>query len=46
MPAFDLTGGRAGSHEIQVTARGVKAYPDPDQPEVPPTLSVGCSVNG
>lgn len=46
MPAFDLTGGRSGSHEVRVTARGVKAYPDPDQPEIPPAVSVGCSVSG
>jgi hypothetical protein len=45
MPAFDLTGARSGSHTVQVTARGVRAYPDPDQAEIPPTLSVGCSLS-
>jgi hypothetical protein len=46
MPMFDLTGGRTGSHGVQVSARGVRAYPDPDQPDVPPTLSVGCALSG
>src|SRR5215212_2049668 len=42
--AFDLAGGRSGAHDVRVVARGVRAYPDPDQPEVPPTLTVGCSL--
>jgi hypothetical protein len=42
--AFELASGRAGGHDVQVVARGARAYPDPDQPEVPPTLSVGCPV--
>jgi len=43
-PAFELGAGRAGGHDVQVVARGIRAYPDPDQPEIPPTLSVGCPV--
>jgi len=46
IPALDLIGGRAGGHEVRVQARGIKAYPDPDQPEAPPTLSVGCTLSG
>jgi hypothetical protein len=42
--AFDLGAGRAGRHEVQVTARGARPYPDPDQFEVPPSLSAGCSL--
>jgi hypothetical protein len=42
--AFDLAGSQSGSHAVQVMARGVRAYPDPDQPEVPPSLSAGCSL--
>ena len=42
--AFDLAQGRSGGHEIQVVARGTAPYPDPAQPEVPPTLSVACPL--
>jgi hypothetical protein len=42
--AFDLAGARAGGHEVQVTARGSRAYPDPDQPEIPPSLWAGCPL--
>jgi hypothetical protein len=42
--AFDLAGGQSGSHDIQVVARGVALYPDPDQPELPPTLTVSCPL--
>jgi hypothetical protein len=45
MPAFDLSGGRLGGHDIRVSARGVRAYPDPDQPETPPSLAVGCALS-
>ena len=30
-------------HTVRVTARGVRPYPDPDQPHVPPTLSATCT---
>ena len=41
--AFELAGaGR--SVEVQVVARGVRPYPDPDQPEIPPTLSLRCTL--
>jgi hypothetical protein len=43
-PAFELAAGRAGGHDVQVVARGTRAYPDPDQPEMPPTMSVNCPV--
>lgn len=43
-PGFDLTGNRPGEHQVTVTARGVRAYPDPDQPAVPPTLTLTCSI--
>jgi len=46
VPALDLTGGRPGGHDVRVSARGVRAYPDPDQPEIPPALSVGCTLSG
>ena len=42
--AFELAAGRAGGHDVRVVARGARAYPDPDQPELPPTLSVGCPM--
>jgi hypothetical protein len=42
--AFELAGGLTGAHDVRVVARGVRAYPDPDQPEVPPTLTAGCSL--
>lgn len=43
-PAFDLAQGRSGTLDIRVVARGVRPYPDPDQPEIPPTLSVSCPL--
>jgi hypothetical protein len=42
--AFDLAGGRAGGHDVRLTARGVRPYPDPDQPQIPPSLSAGCAL--
>lgn len=42
MPALEL--GRSGSHDVRVTARGSRPYPDRDQPDVPPTLMASCSV--
>lgn len=30
-------------HRVSVTARGVRDYPDPDQPHRPPTLSAECT---
>jgi hypothetical protein len=30
-------------HQVSVTARGAREYPDPDQPSIPPTLTAGCS---
>ena len=42
--AFELGGGGPRSHQFQVVARGARSYPDPDQPEIPPTLSVGCPL--
>jgi hypothetical protein len=30
-------------HRVEVTARAVRDYPDPDQPHRPPTLTAGCS---
>jgi hypothetical protein len=45
MPAFELAGGRSGSHDVRVTARGIKPYPDPDQAEIPPGLSAGCALS-
>jgi hypothetical protein len=44
VPARDLTGGRAGGHQVQVVARGTQPYPDPDQPETPPSLTAGCTL--
>lgn len=43
-PALELSRGRAGPHDVRVIARGARPYPDPDQAEIPPTLSAGCSV--
>ena len=41
-PAPELL--KTGSeHSIRVTARGVREYPDPDQPHIPPTLTVDCT---
>lgn len=31
-----------GIHKVTATARGARQYPDPDQPHIPPTLSVEC----
>lgn len=42
--AFDLAQGRSGSQDVQVVARGVTPYPDPAQPEIPPSLSVACPL--
>jgi hypothetical protein len=42
--AFELGAGGASGHQVQVVARGARSYPDPDQPEIPPTLSVGCPL--
>jgi len=41
IPSTDLG---AGSHEVRVRARGARPYPDPDQPDVPPTLTATCSL--
>lgn len=30
-------------NRVQLTAHGVREYPDPDQPHLPPTLSVECT---
>jgi hypothetical protein len=43
-PALDLAGGRAGAHDVRVAARGTRPYPDPDQAELPPSLSAGCAL--
>jgi hypothetical protein len=32
----------AGRHLVRTVARGVRQYPDPDQPQVPPTLTAEC----
>ena len=42
--ALDLAGVSSGEHEVRVTARGTRAYPDPDPQfrQLPPTLSVAC----
>ncbi len=32
----------SGEHRVRVTARGARPYPDPDQPEIPPTISLEC----
>jgi hypothetical protein len=46
--AFELAAGpagpQAGAPTIQVVARGARPYPDPDQPDLPPTLSVECPL--
>jgi hypothetical protein len=41
----DLPVRSGGNHRVEVTARGVRQYPDPDPAfrHVPPTLSVACS---
>ena len=36
--------GQATGHDVRVVARGARPYPDPDQPEIPPTLSVACPL--
>jgi hypothetical protein len=33
-----------GRHQVRVVARGVRNYPDPDQPQVPPTLTATCQL--
>jgi len=43
-PAAELAPGQAGGHDVRVVARGARPYPDPDQPEIPPTLSVACPL--
>ena len=41
IPAPELL--KSGSiHDVGVTARGARVYPDPDQPHIPPTLSANC----
>ncbi len=42
--ALDLASVSSSEHEVRVTARGARAYPDPDPQfrQVPPTLSVAC----
>lgn len=40
---FPASAAGPGTHQIGVTARGVRQYPDPDAPFVPPTVAVGCS---
>lgn len=42
--AFSLGTGRGGPHEVQAVARGARPYPDPDQPDVPPTIAASCSL--
>jgi hypothetical protein len=32
-----------GEHTVRVIGRGAREYPDPDQPHIPPTLSVECA---
>ena len=34
-----------GQHVVRVTARGARAYPDPDQPAVPTSLSAECTFS-
>jgi hypothetical protein len=34
----------AGRHLVRAVARGVRQYPDPDQPQVPPTLTAECQL--
>jgi hypothetical protein len=41
--ASDLSGGPSGEHTVRVAARGVRPYPDPAQPEIPPTIDLTCS---
>jgi hypothetical protein len=43
--ASDLGDGASNEHRVRVTARGVRAYPDPDPRfrHVPPTLTVECT---
>ena len=38
-----LGGAPDGQHTVRVTARGARAYPDPDQPAIPPTISAECT---
>ena len=33
----------AGTHQVSVNARGVRQYPDPDQPFTPPNVTLSCS---
>ena len=42
-PVSQLAATGDGQHVIRVTARGARAYPDPDQPAVPPTVTVECT---
>jgi hypothetical protein len=45
-PTQALPKGAAGEHSVRVVARGVREYPDPDQPHIPlngGTLSVQCT---
>ena len=46
-PDAGLRAGRRAvrSHDLRVTARGIKPYPDPDQAEIPPSLSAGCALS-
>jgi hypothetical protein len=41
--ATDLSGVPSGEHTVRVTARGARPYPDPAQPEIPPTIDLTCS---
>jgi hypothetical protein len=43
--ALDLGGVAGNEHRVRVTARGTRAYPDPDPQyrQNPPTLSVACT---
>jgi hypothetical protein len=45
VPVPDLSPRPGGAHRVEVTARGVREYPDPDPAfrHVPPTLSVACN---
>jgi hypothetical protein len=42
--AFDLAQGRSSGHEVGVVARGARPYPDPEQAEIPPTISATCPL--
>jgi hypothetical protein len=41
--ATELSGGPSDEHTVRVTARGARPYPDPAQPDIPPTIDLTCS---